>query len=203
MIYSSKLTTAFSILLFVSCNSNNTLTEKAENNKQIAKDSSSLTPLKKDFTQNDFKREFINYFNQNKSNLTTSAPENGVYGCEVENVLIADLNKDSLNDALINYQFTGEYGNTAFSEIGVVINKNGKLSGQVLESKIGSASTGKIIDRIDDNGIIELTRYEWAPEDSHAGGPSITIREQYLLKNGKLKLLKRISREQNGAITTY
>lgn len=191
------------VTLFLSCNSQNETTAKLTDVDTINHTKLAEPELRKDFTQKDFKNEFTSYFNKNKNKLTTSPPENGEYGCEVERVLICDLNRDGYNDGLINYSFSGNYGNTTLSEIGVVISNNGKLSGVVLESKIGGAGTGKTIDNIDDNGIIEISRYEWAPDDSHAGGPSITIREQYRLENNQLKLYKKLSREQGGAISSY
>lgn len=179
----------FALLLsFNSCTENNTHSSNAgENNKS-------------EFTQKDFNQFFIKYFNDHRQSLSVPKPITGEIDCEIVKTTLGDLNNDNLNDAVIEYDFIGDYGNATFSEIGVVTNQNGQLKVNVLESKI--KGTGKGVDLITDKGILQISRHEWAEGDSHAGGPSIGYVEQYRLADNKLVFVKSISKTKNGVVTT-
>lgn len=155
---------------------------------------------KSEFTQKDFNQFFITYFNEHRKSLSVPKPITGEIDCEIVKTTLGDLNNDNLNDAVIEYDFMGDYGNATFSEIGVVTNQDGKLKVNVLESKI--KGTGKGIDLITDKGILQISRYEWAEQDTHAGGPSVKYVEQYKLTNDKLIFIKSISKTQNGIVST-
>lgn len=173
-----KFSYSFLLLVFISC----------ENQKH-------------DNTQSDFKNTFIKYFNENKNSLTASKPATGEVGCEVTNVIIADLNNDHYNDAIIEYTLTGDYGNIVIGNQGIVINNNGKLEGRILEANFHGA--GIEIQKVDTNGIVTLIRREYGADDSNVSGPSIAFTEEYKFLKDNLVLFNRLSMDDNGSIKSY